>query len=362
MESAFHDLIEQMVAEVNRGPAIYRPSEFWVRLNDLHEAQLTDAGFESFKRTVNQSYYNWLLGVRDPQVRSLARWLVRHPRPRILTARLGEWSGFESQSRVNPFKDVRRRWLYQLAVASLWEFARARDRLRLLDELEEPALGRPVVVRYRGRNISQDLGNSTLEFYAIAEAMGREDPGPNGVLELGAGYGRLAWLYLAAFPHVRYLIVDIPPALALSQEYLTRLFPDRPTFRFRHFDTYADVATELESAQIAFLTPNQLELLPPQGVAVFANISSLHEMRPDQIQAYVEMVDRHTEGIFYTKQWRTWTNPADGLTLSQADYPVLPGWAQRFQRTHPLHSGLFEAAYSVNGIRTGGRAGSRALA
>ena len=64
MEGAFHDLIEQMVAEVNRGPAIYRPSEFWVRLNDLHEAQLTDAGFESFKRAVNQSYYNWLLGVR----------------------------------------------------------------------------------------------------------------------------------------------------------------------------------------------------------------------------------------------------------------------------------------------------------
>ena len=73
---AFREVIEQMVAEVNRGPAIYRPSEFWVRLNDLHEAQLTDAGFGSFKRTVNQSYYNWLLGVRDPQVRSLARWLV----------------------------------------------------------------------------------------------------------------------------------------------------------------------------------------------------------------------------------------------------------------------------------------------
>ena len=47
MEGAFRHLIEQMVTEVNRGPAIYRPSEFWVRLNDLHEAQLTDAGFES---------------------------------------------------------------------------------------------------------------------------------------------------------------------------------------------------------------------------------------------------------------------------------------------------------------------------
>jgi putative sugar O-methyltransferase len=349
VEDAIRTLIEQMVAEVNRGPAVYRPSEFWVRLNDLHEAQLTDAGFDSFKRTVNQSYYNWLLGVRDPQVRSLTRWLIRHPRPRILTARLGDWAGFESQARVNPFRDVRRRWLYQFAVASLWEFARERDRLRLLDRLEEPALGKPLVVRYRGRRISQDLANSTLEFYAIAEAMNREDPGPKGIIELGAGYGRLAWLYLAAFPGTRYVIVDIPPALALAQTYLTRQFPDRPTFRFRSFDRYADIATELESAQLGFLTPNQLELLPPQGVAAFVNISSLHEMKPDQIDAYVRLIDRHTEGFFYTKQWRIWTNPADGVTLSQADYPVLPNWVQRYVRTHPIQSRFFEAAYEVHG-------------
>jgi hypothetical protein len=55
VERALRDVIEEMAAEVDEGPAVYRPSKFWVRLNDLHEAQLTDAGFEGFKRTVNQS-------------------------------------------------------------------------------------------------------------------------------------------------------------------------------------------------------------------------------------------------------------------------------------------------------------------
>jgi putative sugar O-methyltransferase len=363
LESAIRELIERMADEVNAGPPVYRPSEFWVRLSDLHEAQLKHAGFESFKRTVNQSYYNWLLGLRDPQVMSLARWLARHPRSRVLTARLGDWTGFESQSRVNMFKDVRRRWLYQFVVAALWEFARDRDRLGLLDRLQEPALGAPLVVRYRGRDISQDLANSALEFYSIAEAMGRDDPGPKGVLELGAGYGRLAWLYLSAFPRVRYLIVDIPPALALAQEYLTRLCPDRPTFRFRHFDSYEQIEDELGLASLAFLTPNQLELLPPLGVAAFVNISSLHEMRPDQINVYAQLVDRHTDGIFYTKQWREWTNPNDGLTLAQSDYPVLPGWDVLYERPHAVHSRLFEAAYGVNHIvKAGDRVGPEAEA
>jgi len=69
----------------------------------------------------------------------------------------------------------------------------------------------------------------------------------------------------------------------IAKQYLTTLFPGRRTFRFRHFDRHAEVADELAQAQIAFLTPNQLALIKPLGVDLFLNISSLHEMRPEQI-------------------------------------------------------------------------------
>lgn len=340
-------LIPAMEQELSESSELYRPAHFWQRLGRLHEAQLDEHGFAAFKRTVNQSYYNWGLGIRNPQVRALATWWVRHPKLAVLMARLEDWQDYENQRRVNPLRSRSRRWLYARAIATLWEFARQSDPLGLLDHLEEPDLGRPVIVRHRGRRISQDLANSTIELYAIAQATGHPEPGTNGVIELGAGYGRLAWLYLSAFPKTRYLVADIPPALAIAQAYLSRLFPDRPIFGFRHFGRYEDVAGEFEAAQLAFVTPNQLELLPDQRAALTINISSLHEMRPDQIANYIELIGRHTAGVFYSKQWWQWTNPDDGVTITQGDYPIPATWKQIFLRSHPIHRQLFEAAYRI---------------
>ena len=87
---------------------------------------------------------------------------------------------------------------------------------------------------YRGRRISQDLSNSVHELYS-ATAAGA--PGAGGVLELGGGYGRVAWVFLHEFPRSRYIMCDIPPALGIAQQYLSELFPDRRIFRFRHFDS-----------------------------------------------------------------------------------------------------------------------------
>jgi putative sugar O-methyltransferase len=43
-------------------------------------------------------------------------------------------------------------------------------------------------------------------------------------LEIGAGYGRIAYLAGSLFPVEQYVIVDIPPILAVSQNYLATVF------------------------------------------------------------------------------------------------------------------------------------------
>ena len=51
------------------------------------------------------------------------------------------------------------------------------------------------------------------------------------VLEIGAGYGRMAYVVLSLFENCRYAIVDIQPALTISRWYLSQLFePDRLEF------------------------------------------------------------------------------------------------------------------------------------
>ena len=57
------------------------------------------------------------------------------------------------------------------------------------------------------------------------------------------------------------------------------------------------------------MTPNQLELLPDRSIDMFLNISSLHEMRMDQIRYYFTEIERLTRRYFYFKQWQETTVP-----------------------------------------------------
>lgn len=338
--------LADMLAELEGAPGLHRPSAQWDELLARNLRQLAECGFDSFKETVNTNYFQFepgspfSRGVRAPISRRLLRlWLAR-PVPGVLRARLAE-----PGRSLHEGADARwHGWL----VAALCEFARRRDPHGALARLEEPELGRPPAVLHRGRRISEDLANSTLELATITEALGPERTPGRTVIELGAGYGRFAWLVLSLFAGVRYVVCDIPPALAISQRYLTTLFPQARAFRFRHFHDPAEVASELRDAQLAFLMPHQLERLPPLKADLLVNVSSLHEMRKDQIDAYFGQIARHASGgAFYTKQWERFTNSFDGLVVEKSGYPVPASWRTLLDRPAPASPGFFEAVYEV---------------
>jgi putative sugar O-methyltransferase len=343
--------LQEMWSEMEHAPPIVQPSDYWQSLNDRNRRQLDDEGFAHFKRTINMNYFGWVphtLG--DDQLRAVAISWMRHPVAGVLSARLGDSSMFRAGPwGLNSSAPNRARFLHRLFLALLWERVHLRDRRGILDRLEEPALGDPFVAEYRGRRMSQDLCNSVYELYSATAAIPGGQLGPRGVLELGGGYGRVASVFLEEFPDARYVVCDIPPALAVAQRYLTELYPDRPTFRFRRFDDGARVAQELAQAQIAFLTPNQLSLLDPLDVELFVNISSLHEMRPEQIAYYLVEADRHTRGFAYLKQWRSWHNPEDDVVIAREDYPIPPAWQELHSRIHPIQRAFFDALYRVPG-------------
>jgi len=357
--------IEQMIDEVYSGPEVIRPSIFWERLIAQHVEWIQNTGFEDFKRTLNRHYFQFIpkspFSSRryrdDPmwplyhavalQFRAVLGGWLRRPNPRVLTARLTEEVPNYLKVHFNTPLSERR---YAIYVAALWEQVRRLGGAELLDCLEEPTLGRPLAPRYRGKLISEDLCNSVLELTSICGGLPGGRPGAGGVVELGAGYGRLAWVFANAFPDTRYVIVDIPPALAVSQRYLSTLLPDRRIFRFRHFEDPDEVADELTAAQLAFLTPNQLDLISPLGAQLFITISSLQEMRPEQITHYLEQsVPRHSAGYFYLKQWERSVNTSDGVVISREDYRIPRDWSPVFDRAHPVQTAFFEAMYRLPG-------------
>lgn len=337
--------LEAMLEQLRDAPEIYRSSKFWEHHVKLQRRELVEqGGFVAFKQTVNRHFFQFTVArPTDPQFRAVLRRWLTHPSPRALFARLN------APLTVSPGRFARlRRFIlgrfYALYLGMLAAYVARRDRRDILAELEEPALGAPTFVRRHGRAVSEDLCNSVLEYTSILDAM---PASPRLVVELGSGYGRLAWVFLRAHEELRYVLVDIPPGLAIAQRYLTELLPERKAFCFRRFDSYAEVAEELASAQIVFLTPDQLELIPSLHADLLINVSSLHEMRPDQIDNYFRLIAAHCDGFFYSKQWQRSTNPFDGVVVGRDDYPVPAEWTASFDRVHPIQTRFFEALYEI---------------
>jgi putative sugar O-methyltransferase len=337
--------LQEMFDELMDADPIFRPSKFWENLVRVHLTELREDGFEHFKRTVNRRYFQFqILSPFHPLARGLwLRWL-RQPRLAPLRARFLDGHAIAVD---DSFIGRRRADSYAIYIALLADRVAELDRSDIFSKLEEPLVGDPICIDYRDRRVSEDLCNSVSELLAVKQALPEGELDHATVIELGSGYGWLAWTYLTVFPEVRYVLVDIPPALALAEQYLTSTFPDRRVFGFRRFGSAAEVAEELADAQIAFLTPNQLELLPELRARVFLNVSSLHEMTPDQIAHYLGVIDRHTDGWFYTKQWIRSQNTDDGVVIQREDYPIPAGWNTQFNLTNELNPAFFEALYCV---------------
>ena len=343
-----HDL-QPMVDEVRNASDLYRPSRFWEQLGGENEQMLSRHGMENFKRTVGQNYFNWLvIHPKNAQLRNVFRDWRAHPTlaPLFNTMEpldfLHSAVGLERNiSRIG----WREAFLYKLFVGMLWELACREDRSGLSQRLQEPAIGNPIRIWRRGKLISQDLANSIREYSTLLQVQPDLRSAPKKVGELGAGYGRLAYVMLQD-PGTRYLVFDIPPALAVSQWYLSQVFEGEPIFRFRHVESFASIEGELSRARIAFFTPNQLELFPSGYFDVFASISTLPEMTARQVNNYLRIVADTTRRLVYIKQWKSWTNPDDAFAFDQRDIRLAGGFSKILERDDPVQDAFFESVWS----------------
>jgi|GEM_PF-447021 len=359
--SAIHD-------ELYAAKPVYHPSKLWEYFNKVNMGQLRRDGMHSFKRTINQNYFNFLpYSLLDPQLLRLTKWWVSNLtlspfRVRVIDPDINRDDGklHSVDRRVFTFShrfpilswiartvgwDLGRTaqiMMYRWLVSMLWDFTRAHDKLQLADRLSEPHLGSPIDIFYQSRRISQDLAHSIIECNSILDGISLSSPDRTlRVAEIGAGYGRLGYVLMHAVK-CQYVVLDIPPSLYVSQWYLSELFPEKRIFHFRHFEQFEDIAEELSRADIAFFSANQIELLPDKYFDLSINISSLHELRPDQIDNMLGQIFRITQRYVYLKQYKEYVNPYDGLRLLEDSYKIAPGWRHRYYRDEPVDSRFFE--------------------
>ncbi|MBW1910576.1 MAG: putative sugar O-methyltransferase [Deltaproteobacteria bacterium] len=330
-----------MFQYLSTGNPVYLPSRFWDTLNKKNLEHLeSDDGYENFKQTIARNYFTFFVWPGNNQFRYLLR-----------KTKSSAWlSILKGLFASDPSPQLHRLQKISLTIFTrmLWQYVESIDVQGLLKSLEEPQEGNPFKICQEGRLISQDLANSVLEYYSIREHFNPSEYGLTRICELGAGYGRNAYVFMQAFPNCKYIIIDIPPALYIAQRYLSSVFKHKKIFTFRPFENYSEVHEELQLSDLAFLLPHQAELLPQKTVDLFVNISSLHEMRMDQIRAYFSLIDRLTKGYFYMKQWFVSRNPYDRIIIKHTDYPVPGNWKKVYLRKARVQGSFFEAMYEIN--------------
>lgn len=331
--------------EMAKMPEIYRPSKFWTDLNKVHEDQILYADLSNFQRSINVRYFNWriLPIIRHQTLPMLRSFFKGNFDPVFKSTFINpRVPGVKNITHFNPLAAI----IYRIYVASLYEFVKKGDHRGLLEKIDEPELGNPFKVMYKGRVRTQDLCNSVHEFYSVFDHVPVSGDKIH-VAELGQGYGRTAHVILKALPQATYCAIDIPAALYVAQEYLSKVFEGEKIFKYRPFTSFEEVREEFNAARIKFLMPHQMALLPKDCFSVFVNISSIHEMTIPQIENYTNQIDRVCDGYFYTKQWRT-SRVKDNGYIKMGEYPTPPAWSVvAHHNRHPIQNMFFDTVYKT---------------
>lgn len=295
-------------------------SLFWNKLSAHHEEQLNETGFDNFKRSVNNKYFNWrIFDTKHPMFRSTLKQFLTHPTIDILNVRFFESGKMNADDRQ---MNAAARFIYKLYLSMLYMYTKRIDKHGLTERLEEPQLGNPIKCKYNDKCISQDLCHSIDEYNQVVDNM--QLPKKPKIVEIGAGYGRTAFVFLSELD-CDYTIVDIHPAIDISKKYLNALFPDR---------------------NITYLTPEQFETTN-EKYDLCINISSFHEMLPETIQKYFKTINKKCKQIYF-KEWLHFHNRDDDVTITIDSYPIKQNWIKLFWKKCIIQSKFFEAGYVIN--------------
>jgi putative sugar O-methyltransferase len=313
-------------------------SNLWLRLLCIHIWTFSNFGFENFKQTIAKNY-----GISSKmewnQLESqFAQDLFE------ITAGIDIKLDFHNLLKKHDLFSLEESYLYNTVTAVFHEYIKATGADKWLETVDEPILGNAPSIVIDGKNVSQDLLNSALDTAKISEGCDLREV--RRVMEFGAGSGRLAFNLLSNCSNMKYVIVDIPPALFISQTYLTQLWPDKKHFVFRDFESFSEISDEFRNSDVAFLMPSQALLLPDKCIDLAIAINCFQEIPKDLIDSYFDMIDR-LANKFYLKAYATPPNPSADSFYCFHEYPIKKNWEKVFSRSSDFPKLYNECFYNI---------------
>lgn len=148
--------------------------------------------------------------------------------------------------------------------------AKLLDKSNLFDSISESGEFGVEIYQFGEVNVSRDLLDSILEINFLIEIVGLEAFSKMKVLDIGAGYGRLAKNLARIFPEIKIGCVDsIPISTAISEFYLK---------------------DEISLSQVRVYSIDEIDKISYRSFDLVTNIHSFSEMSIDSVETWISFI------------------------------------------------------------------------
>ena len=158
-------------------------------------------------------------------------------------------------------------------------YAIKEDQLGLRNILRESKSFGVEYYSFKDRDVSRDLIDSIIEINYLEQRLNLSNIPNLQIIDIGAGYGRLAFRLAEAYPNVKIACVDaIPLSTCISRVYLEEY---------------------IRSKRIYVYELDQLHFLEKSKIKLALNVHSFSEMTLESVSAWVDfMVEKEIEYLF----------------------------------------------------------------
>jgi len=139
----------------------------------------------------------------------------------------------------------------------------------------------------------------------------------NIFLDLGAGYGKLAYYILRDIENSCFIDLDIPEVLILASYYLSKCFPEKKIFLYGE-NSINDKLTK--DYDLVFLPNWEIEKIKENEIEIVINKNSLGEMDSNAAKNYINHIHRISK-YFFSMNHESFRNEIDGnFSLINEEY------------------------------------------
>jgi len=171
-----------------------------------------------------------------------------------------------------------------------------------IEELDAPRIGNPWGFNFKGNLIYEPVFEYNYQSHYFLQLLSKvEKP---VILEIGGGFGGLAYNLLSKNEDITYIGVDLPENVMIQSYYLSCAFPNR---KILFYNDYLEALTnETVLDYDICLLPNfvlddihlqKIDLM--QKIDLIVNVHSLSEMSMDTITEYFKQIDKLKSSYFY---------------------------------------------------------------